>query len=93
MMTKYPRESWLGGGRFSGVSAKKFGFVAEDRARFEEVAAEVGLIRRDRNFALWHRHPLAFLVEAADDISYRVIDIEDGYRLGHFSYDEVLELF
>jgi dGTPase len=91
--TKYPRESWLGGSRFPGVSAKKFGFVAEDRALFEEVAAEVGLIRRDANFSLWCRHPLAFLVEAADDISYRVIDIEDGYRLGHFDLDTVLELF
>ena len=42
---------------------------------------------------MWCRHPLAFLVEAADDISYRVIDIEDGFRLGHFTYQEVLDLF
>ncbi len=91
--TKYPRESWIGGGHYSGVSAKKFGFVAQDRALFEEVAAEVGLIRRDSNFAIWWRHPLAFLVEAADDISYRVIDIEDGFRLGHFDLETVLDLF
>jgi dGTPase len=91
--TKYPRESWLGGSRFDGVSAKKQGFTAADRASFETVAATVGLIERDNHHAMWCRHPLAFLVEAADDISYRVIDIEDGYRLGHFSYAEVLELF
>lgn len=91
--TKYPRESWLGGGRFEGVSAKKHGFVSEDRELFEAVADEVGLIRRDPNYAVWCRHPLAFLVEAADDISYRVIDIEDGFRLGHLSYDEVFEMF
>jgi dGTPase len=91
--TKYPRESWLGGGRFAGVSAKKQGFTAADRTAFETVAAKVGLIPRDTHYAMWCRHPLAFLVEAADDISYRVIDIEDGYRLGHFSYDEVLGLF
>jgi dGTPase len=42
---------------------------------------------------MWCRHPLAFLVEAADDISSRVIDLEDGYRLGHFSYEEVVEAF
>ena len=57
------------------------------------MAATVGLIRRDPMRAFWHRHPLAFLVEAADDICYRVIDIEDGFRLGHLGYDEVVELF
>ncbi len=91
--TKYPRESWLGGSRYDGVSAKKQGFTAADRASFEEVARTVGLIPRGNHHAMWSRHPLAFLVEAADDISYRVIDIEDGYRLGHFSYQEVLDLF
>lgn len=91
--TKYPRESWLGGSRYDGVSAKKQGFAASDRAAFEQVASTVGLIARDNHHAMWCRHPLAFLVEAADDISYRVIDIEDGYRLGHFTYPEVVELF
>jgi dGTPase len=91
--TKYPRESWLGGSHFAGVSAKKQGFVCQDRDYFEEVAAAVGLIRRDPQRAIWHRHPLAFLVEAADDICYRVIDIEDGFRLGHIGYQEALELF
>ena len=91
--TKYPRESWLGGNRYPGISAKKQGFTAADREAFETVAETVGLLPRDAPYAMWCRHPLAFLVEAADDISYRVIDIEDGYRLGHFSYAEVLELF
>lgn len=91
--TKYPRESCLAGSRFGGVSAKKQGFTADDRGAFEEAAQHLGLIPRDNHYAMWCRHPLAFLVEAADDISYRVIDIEDGYRLGHFSYQEVLELF
>lgn len=91
--TKYPRESCLGGSRYAGASAKKQGFTAEDRDLFEEVAQSVGLPRRDPLRAIWQRHPLAFLVEAADDISYRVIDIEDGFRLGHLSYDEVVELY
>ncbi|QFY91109.1 dNTP triphosphohydrolase [Magnetovirga frankeli] len=91
--TKYPRESWLGGNDFDGVSARKQGFVCEDRDYFEEVAANVGLLRRDPHRAIWHRHPLAFLVEAADDICYRVIDIEDGFRLGHIGYQEALGLF
>ena len=91
--SKYPRESWLGGSLFPGVSAKKLGFVAEDRTLFEEVATTLGLIRRDSAYAIWCRHPLAFLVEAADDISYRVIDIEDGFRLGYLDLPKVLELF
>ncbi len=91
--TKYPRESWLGGSHFSGVSARKQGFVAADAGLFAEVAEAVGLIRRDSRHAIWCRHPLAFLVEAADDISYRVIDIEDGFRLGHLGFDEVSDLF
>ncbi len=91
--TKYPRESWLGGGRYGGVSAKKLGFMAADRPLFQAVAETTGLLPRDAGFAIWHRHPLAFLVEAADDISYRVIDIEDGYRLGHIDLATVLDLF
>jgi dGTPase len=90
---KYPRESCIGKGRFDGVSAKKPGFTAEDQANFTEVAETVGLIRRDPVLAVWQRHPLAFLVEAADDICYRVIDIEDGYRLGHLSFRDAMELF
>ncbi|MEW7977228.1 MAG: dGTP triphosphohydrolase [Candidatus Sedimenticola endophacoides] len=91
--SKYPRESFLGGGRYPGVSARKHGFVAEDRELFADVAEAVGLLRRDPLRAIWYRHPLAFLVEAADDISYRVIDIEDGFRLGYLKLDEVLELY
>jgi len=92
--TKYPRESWLGGSRVEGgVSVKKHGFFAQDASVFEDVAEQVGLIRRDPLKGIWSRHPLAFLVEAADDICYRVIDIEDGFRLGHLSYREAEDLF
>ncbi len=92
--TKYPRESCVGGSsRLAGASARKHGFTAEDRQLFEEVAETVGLLPRDPARAVWHRHPLAFLVEAADDICYRVIDIEDGFRLGYLSFQEAMDLF
>ncbi|MCG7871114.1 MAG: deoxyguanosinetriphosphate triphosphohydrolase [Candidatus Thiodiazotropha lotti] len=91
--TKYPRESCIGKGRFDGVSAKKPGFTAQDQENFETVAKAVGLIRRDPVLSIWHRHPLSYLVEAADDICYRVIDIEDGFRLGHLSYQQALDLY
>ena len=91
--TKYPRESCIGNGRFTGVSTKKQGFTAQDLGLFSEVAETVGLLRKDPMMAIWCRHPLAFLVEAADDICYRVIDIEDGFRLGHLTFQEAMELF
>jgi dGTPase len=91
--TKYPRESWLGDNYHQGISTTKHGFFFEDVKLFEEVANTLGLIRRDKKRAMWCRHPLAFLVEAADDICYRVVDIEDGFRLGHLTYKEVLDLF
>jgi dGTPase len=91
--TKYPRESWPGEDFSNGVSTRKHGFFAEDLPLFEDVAETVGLIRRHPLQAVWSRHPLAFLVEAADDICYRVIDIEDGFRLGHISFQEAFELY
>src|SRR5262249_31589472 len=47
-----------------------------------------GLVRRREHEPYWSRHPLAFLVEAADDICYAIIDIEDGYELGYLTFPE-----
>lgn len=78
--TKYPRRSHLQSTP-AGISGKKHGFFASEQSFFAEVAQETGLPERVSG-AAWHRHPLAFLVEAADDISYHVIDLEDGFRQG-----------
>ena len=91
--TKYPRESVIPIERPDGASAKKFGFAQSERAHFASVAEHCGLLRRAPDAAWWARHPLAFLVEAADDICYRLVDFEDGFRLGHLSYDAVHERF
>lgn len=89
--TKYPRESLVRGEEsdLRRKSAKKFGFFQQDKPLFEEVAKAVGLIPMQGESAWWCRHPLAFLVEAADDITYSVIDFEDGYRLGYIGFEEV----
>ena len=76
-----------------GASTKKFGFFQSEREFFTEVAQRCGLLRRAPLHAWWARHPLAFLVEAADDLCYRLVDFEDGFRLGHLCYDEVRERF
>ena len=52
----------------------------------------MGLIQRNKNLYYWCRHPLAFLVEAADDICYAIIDIEDGFGLGYLTFEESRDL-
>ena len=84
--SKYPRTAYLAGPTLSGVSAKKHGIHVADFDSFKQVAAATRLIPHTDHTQAWYRHPLAFLVEAADDIAYRIIDIEDGYRLGHLTY-------
>lgn len=81
--TKYPRESSIATIDKSRKSQKKYGFLQYNKATFSELAAETGLIKiGDSGDAAWCRHPLAFLVEAADDICYNIIDLEDGTNLG-----------
>lgn len=70
------------------VSDKKFGFFQAQADAFADVADELGL-RNSENSC--HRHPLAFLVEAADDICYTLIDFEDGINLGWIPESYALE--
>lgn len=90
--TKYPRASVVDDDQEAGISGKKFGFMQSEAALFEELADELGLIRKPGTPAAWCRHPLAFLVEAADDICYQVMDIEDGYKAGCISLEEITNL-
>ncbi|MCF6297153.1 MAG: dNTP triphosphohydrolase [Flavobacteriaceae bacterium] len=88
---KYPKES-LPKKPSSNIVDKKFGVFQNDKKKFEEIAQELGLskLRNDKHMAFM-RHPLAFLVEAADDICYTIIDFEDGINLGLISEDYALE--
>jgi dGTPase len=90
--TKYPRASLVDDEQRAGISGKKFGFMQSEATLFQELADELGLIKKQGKGAAWHRHPLAFLVEAADDICYHVMDVEDGYKTGNLSYDEIENL-
>ena len=91
---KYPREVKLVDepDLGAGQSNKKFGFFQSEAHFAKEVAATVGLISKSTKISAWSRHPLAFLVEAADDICYRTIDFEDGYRVGCVSFNDAKEL-
>lgn len=88
---KYPRRSVVDLPGTGGISGKKFGFFHADEESFRQVA-EVLELPGKANGA-WYRHPLAFLMEAADDICYRVMDVEDGFRTGCLHFDEVRCLF
>lgn len=87
---KYPKES-LPKKPTSHIADKKYGFFQSDKAMFIDVATELGLQKRSDNDISYQRHPLAFLVEAADDICYTIIDFEDGINLGLIEEDYALE--
>ena len=88
---KYPKES-LPKKPTKNISDKKYGFFQSDKDFFKEVAEELGMIsNKTGNDIGYERHPLAFLVEAADDICYTIIDFEDGINLGLVSEDFALE--
>ncbi len=89
--TKYPCPALFPSRDSSKRSQKKFGFFQTEKELFNEIALQLGLKEKMENVSL--RHPLAFLVEAADDICYSIIDLEDGCSLGLVSYGEAKELF
>lgn len=81
---KYPFSSDLSGGK------NKFGFFATEEETMRYIATELGLEQVSDAPLSYKRHPLVYLVEAADDICYQVMDIEDAYRLAILSYSEVV---
>ena len=88
---KYPKES-LPKKPSKQISDKKYGYFQQDKLFFQEVATDLGLIQKSNiDEVHYHRHPLTFLIEAADDICYTIIDFEDGINLGLVSEDYALE--
>ncbi len=88
--TKYPRAAWLPADPPPGIAFRKFGFYQDDEGLFAEVASQLGL--ESIQAGAWSRHPLAYLVEAADDICYRIIDVEDAFRLQQLRFEDVQAL-
>lgn len=92
--TKYPRESYLEKEPSNIEELKsqaKYGFFQAEKEMFKNIAEELGLIRIEdigEDDIAYHRHPLAFLMEASDDIAYGMIDFEDGCRLGLIDFEK-----
>jgi dGTPase len=87
-IVKYPYESSLAGDK------NKFGFFTSERQSFCTIAKRLGLLQTaDANgYMKFARHPLVYLVEAADDICYEVMDLEDAHKLKILTSDEVIGL-
>lgn len=86
-IVKYPYESSLANGK------NKFGFFTSERERFGKIADRLGLLKlsADGEPLRYARHPLVYLVEAADDICYEIMDLEDAHKLKILSTDEVID--
>lgn len=87
-IVKYPYESGLAGDK------GKFGFFSTERDSFMKVADSLGILRLGEPSGMlrYARHPLVFIVEAADDICYEIMDIEDAHKLGILSTPEVVDV-
>jgi len=85
-IVKYPYES-------IGVSKPKFGFFQSEKDLYKGIAEELGLDQTGDNPLRFVRHPLVYMVEAADDICYQIMDMEDAHKLKIVPYDTVIELF
>ena len=74
------------------IAVKKYGYFQADVTEFAEIAQDLGLLSNpSAGTDSYFRHPLTYLVEAADDICYTIIDFEDGINLGLLPEDYALE--
>ena len=88
-IVKYPYPSTLAGGK------SKFGFFKTEEQDYLKIAKELGIKRlsKEGEPLKYARHPLVFMVEAADDICYQMMDIEDAYKLKLLTPRETKELY
>lgn len=86
-IVKYPFDSTL-------ATKNKFGFFTTEIDDYKRIADELQIKRIDTESGIkYARHPLVYIVEAADDICYEVMDIEDAHKLKILSTAEVIDLF
>ncbi len=85
-IVKYPFSSSLAGKK------SKFGFFITEEESFRRIAEELGMEKLNEAPLKYARHPLVYLVEAADDICYQMMDIEDAHKLKILTTQETKEL-
>jgi len=85
-IVKYPYASTLAGKK------GKFGFFVSEEKGYQKIADELGIIKQQENPLRFGRYPLVYLVEAADDICYQIMDIEDAHKLKIISTQDCKDL-
>ncbi|MGL5683255.1 MAG: deoxyguanosinetriphosphate triphosphohydrolase [Marinifilaceae bacterium] len=86
-VVKYPFESTA-----SQKGGFKYGFFQSEKSIFAEIAEATGLIQLSSSPLRYARHPLVYAMEAADDICYQIMDIEDAHKLKLLTYQETEDL-
>ncbi len=93
-IAKYPCASVAGFDKATGlIATKKSGFFDSEIATYRHIAETLGIPQQPGSEHVYARHPFVYLTEAADDICYRVIDLEDAHRLGIVSLETFQSLF
>ncbi len=87
---KYPCESIA---KSKEKHRKKYGFFQAEKFIFNEIVSDTNMYQEDDSPLSYFRHPFVYLVEAADDICYRIVDMEDAHRLKIISKEEIYESF
>ena len=82
-LLKYPYPS------FDKGSRKKYNVFYSEIDAFKEVVEECGMPRIDAEHLVYARHPLSYMMEAADDICYLVLDMEDAHKRGIISTEAI----
>jgi dGTPase len=72
---------------------KKYGFFQSEKETVREIADELGMMEENAGPLVFKRHPFVYLVEAADDICYSIVDMEDAHRLGILGKEVVVDAF
>jgi dGTPase len=90
-IAKYPCEAIAK--KKGHVNRKKFGFFQSEKQTFLNIANATKMIVESEEPTIFKRHPFVWLVEAADDICYNIIDMEDAHRLGIISTADCENLF
>lgn len=85
-IVKYPYPST------QSVKKNKFGFFQSEEETYKRIVEELGILKIDDAADRYARHPLVYLVEAADDICYQIMDIEDAHKLHILTSEEAISL-
>ena len=90
-IAKYPCSSTAKNKKYT--HRKKFGFLRADEKTFKKIANETSMVKdKSINDIVYKRHPFVWLVEAADDICYNIIDLEDAHRLKIITTEKCIQL-